>query len=100
MLRPYTNFEEKELKSPELVTVRVHSKRSKYSLLRYPDFSLPFVPYIEACDICIGAVLAQNGSDGKRIIAYASKSLQPNYQNYAVKYIRHLSIWPNIHCDD
>lgn len=95
----------------------MRSKRSKrsltrYSLLKYPDFSLPFVPYIEACDICIGAVLAQNGSDGKRIIAYASKSLQPNSQNYAViekevlaivlgvKYFRHLSIWPNIHCDD
>lgn len=69
--------------------------------LRYPDFSLPFVLYTDVCDTGIGAVLAQDGPNGERTIAYARKSLKPNEMNYAmiekealaivwgVKYFRH-----------
>lgn len=51
---------------------------TRYSLLRYPDFLLLFVLFIDACDIGIGADLTQNGFDVEWIIAYASMSLQPN----------------------
>ena len=78
---------------------------TSYSTLRYPDFSLPFVLFTDACDTGIEAVLTQEGPDGERTITYAMRSLMPNERKYAVigkealaivwsvKYFRQYLLW-------
>ena len=45
-------------------------------VLTYPDFNQPFIIYTDALGIGLGAVLSQQGNDGREhVIAYASRSL-------------------------
>ena len=42
-------------------------------VLDYPDYTLPFELYTDACQQGLGSVLYQEQHDGKRVIAYASR---------------------------
>lgn len=54
-------------------------------ILAHPDFSKTFILETDASNFQIGAVLLQEGSDGKEhVIAYASRSLLPAEKNYSV----------------
>ena len=53
-------------------------------VLRCPDFNLQFKLYADACDYGIGAVLAQETSDGEVVVAYASRLLKSSELKYAV----------------
>ncbi|KAK3763713.1 hypothetical protein RRG08_022747 [Elysia crispata] len=50
-------------------------------ILGYADFTKPFRLDIDASFDGLGAVLSQDQSDGRRVIAYASRSLRPNERN-------------------
>ena len=48
-------------------------------VLAYPDYTQPFILATDATLKCLGAVLSQKGKYGEvRVIAYASRSLQPS----------------------
>ena len=50
-------------------------------VLGYADFSLPFQLEIDASFDGLGAILSQQQEQGRRVIAYASRSLRPNERN-------------------
>src|ERR1051325_1877145 len=53
-------------------------------ILAYPNFEKPFRLYTDASKLALGAVLQQEGNNGKKgVIAYASKSLTKTEQNYS-----------------
>ena len=55
-------------------------------VLGYPDFRKPFILETDASFSGLGAVLSQDQSQGRVVIAYASRSLRPterNMQNYS-----------------
>ncbi|KAL1129493.1 hypothetical protein AAG570_012438 [Ranatra chinensis] len=51
-------------------------------VLRFPNFSLPFVITTDASQVAVGAVLSQVDSGGDRPVAYASKKLTPAESRY------------------
>ena len=63
-------------------------------LLRYPDFSKPFILETDASGAGLGAVLAQSQEedDSVRPIAYASRSLQKHEKNYGVTELEGLGV--------
>lgn len=51
---------------------------------RAPDFQLPFLLAVDACDVGVGAVLLQAAQDGcERPVAYFSKKLNKLQQAYS-----------------
>ena len=54
-------------------------------ILVVPDFTKPFVVQTDASNIGIGAVLTQKGADdNEHPVAFASRKLKPQEQNYSV----------------
>lgn len=50
---------------------------------RAPDFQLPFLLAVDACDVGVRAVLLQSGEDGcERPVAYFSKKFNEHQQAY------------------
>ena len=43
-------------------------------ILTPPDPTLPFILDMDACNVGIGAVLAQAGPEGEKVVAYFSKT--------------------------
>ncbi|CAG8528694.1 18066_t:CDS:2, partial [Gigaspora rosea] len=78
------------------------------SILQYPDYSEPFVLFIDASYQGLGAVLSQIKNGREHVIAYANRTLTPAESNYstieleclaviwAVKYFRHYT-WNKIY---
>jgi hypothetical protein len=60
----------------------VKRKLTTTPILAYPDFSLPFKLYTDASNMGLGAVLSQTQNRKERVIAYASRTLQPSEKNY------------------
>ena len=62
-------------------------------LLCYPDFSRPFILETDASGVGLGAVLAQEQTDGTvKPIAYASQSLQKHERNYSITELEGLGV--------
>ncbi|KAI8788858.1 Transposon Ty3-I Gag-Pol poly [Biomphalaria glabrata] len=64
-------------------------------ILGYPDFNLPFVVETDASLDGLGAVLSQQQMEGRKVIAYASRSLRPNerdMKNYSAAKLELLAL--------
>ena len=57
-------------------------------ILAYPDYKLPFVLHTDSSLEGLGAVLYQIQNGVKRVIAYASRSLNKSEMNYPVYKLR------------
>ena len=54
-------------------------------ILKYPELNKPFILDTDACDFAMGAVLSQEGGDGKEHpIAYMSKIFSKPERNYCI----------------
>jgi transposase InsO family protein len=61
--------------------------------LAHPDYSKPFLLYTDASNMGLGAVLAQNDSEGKEHpIVYLSRTLSPAESNYTITELECLAI--------
>ena len=57
----------------------------KAPILRYPDYSKPFIIETDASDFAIGAILAQKDDNNREYtVAYASRTLNHAEKKYAV----------------
>ena len=62
-------------------------------VLCYPDFSRPFILETDASGVGLGAVLAQEQTDGAvKPIAYASRSIQKHERNYGITELEGLGV--------
>jgi hypothetical protein len=62
-------------------------------VLKYPDYNKEFILLIDASKIAIGAILSQKDEEGKEHpIAYDSKTLNKNEQNYDTTHLEALAI--------
>lgn len=57
-----------------------------------PDFTKPFCLQTDASSVAIGAVLTQDFDNGERVIAYASRALNKNEQNYSATELEILAV--------
>ena len=60
-------------------------------VVAYPDFSIPFRFYMDASNIGLGAILAQEQEGKERIICCASRTLNKSEQNYIAT---EKNVWP------
>ena len=61
-------------------------------ILAYPDYKLPFVLHTDSSLEGLGAVLYQIQNGVKRVIAYASRSLNKSEMNYPVQKLEFLAL--------
>ncbi len=62
-------------------------------VLVFPDYKAPFMLYTDASALGLGAVVMQTDGSGKnRVIAYASRTLNPAESNYYVTHQENLAI--------
>ena len=55
----------------------------KYTVLAFPNFDKPFIIYLDASDIALGATLSQkDANDELKLVACMSKKLQAAELNY------------------
>ncbi|GFN89078.1 Pol polyprotein [Plakobranchus ocellatus] len=59
----------------------LESALTRASVLGYADFSLPFQLEVDASFEGLGAILTQEQPQGRKVIAYASRSFCPNERN-------------------
>ena len=76
----HLSFDDTELRAFALLK----AKLCEFSVLRLPNFELPFVVQTDASDIGIGAILLQEESGVKFPVVYASRKLSSAERNYSV----------------
>lgn len=86
--KPLTNCLKKNSKvihSPEFVKSFNHLKELLINapILKYPDFSQPFILTTDASNVALGAVLSQGSPPNDHPVAYASRTLNQTEQKYS-----------------
>ena len=61
-------------------------------VLGYADYTLPFLLHVDASTKGLGAVLCQEQSGGRRVIAYASRGLTESESKYPIHKLEFLSL--------
>ena len=62
-------------------------------VLTYANYQKKFILHTDASDLGLGAVLYQYDNDnGKRVVAYASRSLSPSEKNYPAHKLEFLAL--------
>jgi len=64
------------------------------AVLKYPDYSKPFILYTDASKIGLGAVLSQKDNEGiERPVAFASKTLVDSQTRYSASELEFMAMW-------
>jgi transposase InsO family protein len=78
------NGEKVEHTAPFLKTFEIcKNLLTSSDVLKYPDFSLPFILTTDASNFALGAVLSQGTVGKDRPVAYASRTLTKSEENYS-----------------